>query len=134
MSHGGAPAYAFLAMSRTAHPLASLLAMALLIPGLLAGLSVCGMPKCPAMATASDEHPCSQAGSRVLLAACCRVELETPATPLRTPERAESAAAAAQAVAVPALLPASVVTAACGSRTPRRASLDSLDQSCILRI
>lgn len=126
--------YTPLVLSRTAHPLAALLAIVLLIPGLLAGLSLCGMPECPAMATASVEHHCSQASSTVLSAACCRVDLGTPATPLRTSERAETSLAVPQSVSVPALLSASLATAGFGLRPPLPVPLDALSQSSVLRI
>lgn len=120
-------------MTSAAHRIAAALALALLVPGLLAGLSFCGMPECPAL-VGEQAHHCSQADTSSLSAACCSIVVETPATPVRPSDRLEVGLDAAQApleIVVSPVLPA---TLSFRPASPFRPQLDPLSQSSILRI
>jgi len=120
-------------MKLPVHILTPALAIALLLPGLVAVLPVCAMPDCgPAMVRA--EHDCCPAAAATIAAACCKQRLEAPAVPPNLPEP-PAAADPATFTVVTATVP--VATQAAGFRTASAGPplpLDSLAQSCILRI
>ena len=113
--------------------LAGLLVMALVAPGLAAALP-CGMSACePAPRPAA--HDCCPPALTELAAPCCEQSQLAPAIPVRSQERPEVVSAEAAVTGVAAALPAPLRTttralAAASVRQP----LDSLAQSCILRI
>lgn len=113
--------------------LALALAAALLLPGLVFGLSVCGMVDCPAMAGAG--HDCCPPDGAEIAAACCRESLESSANPASNPPERFAAADVSVVLdqVVDALVPAPVFELRVLVAQPPR-PLDSLAQTCLLRI
>lgn len=112
--------------------LALALVAAVLLPGLVVGLSVCAMVDCPAMAVAS--HDCCPPDGAEIAATCCRQSLESSIPASSPPERFGASGASV----VFGQLPDSRVSTptselrVCLAKPPR--PLDSLAQTCLLRI
>jgi hypothetical protein len=121
--------------------LASALALALAVPGLLAALSVCAMADCgPAMsamppmaAMPAGGHDCCPPAAAAIAADCCAAAFESPAASPKVPEPLVAAGlqpSTVLATVPPGLPPHGRLATPAASRAP----LDSLAQGCILRI
>lgn len=108
------------------------LVAAVLLPGLVFGLSVCAMADCPAMAVAG--HDCCPPDGAEIAAACCRQSLESSIPAASPPERFGALGAPVAFGQLPdsrVSTPISELRIAL-AKPPR--PLDSLAQTCLLRI
>jgi|CXWL01.1.fsa_nt_gi hypothetical protein len=108
------------------------LVAAVVLPGLVFGLSVCAMADCPALAAAG--HDCCPPDGAEIAAACCRQSFETSTPPSHPPERfgaMDASVVLGQVAGALVPVPASELRVLV-ARPPH--PLDCLGQTCLLRI
>lgn len=111
--------------------LALALAAAVLLPGVVVGLSVCTMAQCPAMTAAG--HDCCPPDGFEISAACCGPNVQVASSPAKATERFEEVESSLTS-GFWSLISESPLARPLASASEPPRPLDSLALTCLLRI